>query len=182
MKKISLILCAVLLISCFGISASANIVYAQEPDYATTIESASGDFSSMEVGDIIYVGDIAIQKAPDDDPGPSGPATRAVTEGFEVSFGGSTSVDKVLSLNSTYRYFYIYVKNTGSSTISVTVGNDSSTQSDNFHEIPTGNYYIWSTNRWAAQSHNVSFSSINRMYGSAKAMLCSTLEEAEAHN
>lgn len=39
MKKISLILCAVLLISCFGVSASANIVYAQEPDYATTNES-----------------------------------------------------------------------------------------------------------------------------------------------
>ena len=130
------------------------------------------DFESMEVGDIVYVGDIAIQKAPDDDDGPSGPVTRSTTEGFEVkSFGGNTSVDNVLNLNSTYRYFYIFIKNTGSNTISVTIGNNSSTQSNNFHEIPTGNYYIWSTNQWAAQSHDVSFSSINGMYGSAKAML-----------
>ena len=183
MKRIALLLCVIMMLSCFATSAFPSTANAETVSASTENEPASIDFESMEVGDIVYVGDIAIQKAPDDDDGPSGPVTRSTTEGFEVkSYGGNTSVDKVLNLNSTYRYFCIYIKNTGSNTISVTIGNNSSTQSNNFHEIPTGNYYIWSTNQWAAQSHDVSFSSINGMYGSAKAMLCSTLAEAENHN
>ena len=145
-------------------------------------ETGLSSLSDMKVGDTIYVGETAITKGSDDDIGPSTPTSRAVVEGFTVNFGGSTSVDKTLTLNSTYRYFYIKIVNTGNNTISMTIGNDSTTQSNNFHQFPKGTYYVWSTNQWPASSQGVSFSSNNGMYGNAYAYLCSTLAEAEAHN
>ena len=64
----------------------------------------------------------------------------------------------------------------------MTIGNDETTQTNNFHQIAQGKYYIWSTNQWPAESQTVSFSNGGGMYGSAAARLCSTLAEAEAHN
>lgn len=155
---------------------------AAEPTTASG-SGAVADLDNMEVGDIVYIGDIAIERAPDDDEGPSDSVSRQTTEGFKVSsFAGNQSLDKTLSLTSTYRYWFIWVNNTGSNDIIVTIGNDEETQTRNYHEMPKGKYYIWSTNRWSNESHTVSFSNGAGMYGSAAARLCSTLKEAEAHN
>lgn len=153
---------------------------AEEP--AAASGSVAG-LAHMEAGDIVYIGDSAIERAADDDEGPSDSVSRQTTEGFKVSsFAGNQSLDKTLSLNSTYRYWFIWVNNTGSNDIIVTIGNDEETQARNYHEMTKGKYYIWSTNRWSNESHTVSFSNGAGMYGSAAARLCSTLKEAEAHN
>ena len=140
------------------------------------------NLDALEVGDIAYYGDTAIEKVSDDDEGPEDFKVRSTSEGFTVSFDGNTSLDKTLTLTSSYRYFYIYLKNDGTNEISVTIGNDESTQSKNFYSRGKGVYYIYSTTKWAAKSHNVSFASSKGMKGNAKAMLCSTLAEAKAHN
>lgn len=140
------------------------------------------NLDALEVGDIAYYGDTAIEKVSDDDEGPEDSKARSTSEGFTVSFGGNTSLSKTLTLTSSYRYFYIYLKNDGTNEISVTIGNDESTQSKNFYSKDKGVYYIYSTTKWAAKSHNVSFASSKGMKGNAKAMLCSTLAEAKAHN
>ena len=124
--------------------------------------------------------DTAIARGSDDDTEPS--ITETEVEGFTVNFAGNTSVNNTLTLNSEYQYFYIKVVNTGDNIIGMTIGNDSSTQSANFYQIPTGTYYIWSTKEWSATSQYVSFSSNNGMFGNAYAYLCNTLTEAEAHN
>jgi hypothetical protein len=124
--------------------------------------------------------DTAIARGADGDTDPS--VTDAEVNGFRQFLDGNTTVNDYLTLNSEYQYFYIKVVNTGDSTISMTIGNDSSTQSENFYQIPTGTYYIWSTKEWAATSQYVSFSSNNGMSGKVYAYLCSTLAEAEAYN
>lgn len=149
----------------------------------TSVSGSSTNLENMEVGDIVYIGNIAIQRVADDDEGPSISMTRSTTEGFKVSsFAGNQSLDKTLSLNSTYRYWFIWVDNTSSNKINVTIGNDETTQNNNFHQMPKGKYYIWSTSKWPAKSQTVSFSNGAGMYGSAAARLCTTLAEAEAHN
>jgi len=122
----------------------------------------------------------AITRGSDDDTEPS--ATIAEVEGFSVVLDGNTSVDNTLRLTSEYQYFYIKVVNTGDSIISMTIGNDSSTQSANFYEISTGTYYICSTKEWSAINQSVSFSGNNNMHGRAFAYLCSTSAEAETHS
>lgn len=138
---------------------------------------------TMNVDEIVCTGDIAIERVADDDIGSSDAASGQTTDGFRISdFAGNQSLDQTLSLNSTYRYWFIWVNNTSSNKIIVTVGNDEETQSNNYCEIPKGTYCIWSTSKWAAKSQTVSFSNGGGMYGSAAARLCSALKEAEAHN
>jgi len=90
-----------------------------------------------------------------------------------------------------YRIFFVtavlYEKNvfrsTNRKTHKKTVGLYAiATQSANYHQIPTGTYYIWSTMEWLASSQDVSFSSNNGMSGTAYAYLYSTLVEAETHS
>lgn len=147
------------------------------------VSGLSADFENMEVGDIVYVGDIAIQRVADDAQGPGDSMVQTTTEGFSVSdFAGNQSLDKTMSLNSTYKYWFIWIDNTSNNTINVTIGNDEATQTNNFHQIAKGKYYVWSTNAWPTSSQTVSFSNGAGMYGSAAARLCSTLAEAVAHN
>lgn len=165
-------------VAAFGVAGAAMAASS-----TSDVDTAPNALAEMAVGDIVYLGDIAIQRAADDDPGPAQGSDGAVTEGFEVtSFGGNKSLNKTLSLNSTCRYFFIWVNNTSSNSIQVTIGNDADTQEENFHQIPQGKYYIWSTNQWPAESQTVSFSNGAGMYGSAAARLCTTLAEASAHN
>lgn len=182
MKKrvLALTMAMAMVVSVMAVSAYAA---AYDGPASACEKEAVVDLENMEVGDIVYIGDIAIQRAPDNDEGPSEPVTRTTTEGFSVSsFAGNQSIDKTLPLNSTYRYWFIWVNNTSSNKIIVTIGNDEATQTNNYHAIPKGKYYIWSTNKWEAKSQTVSFSNGGGMYGSAAARLCTTLKEAEEHN
>lgn len=165
-KKLWLILlvCAVLVCCVFLIrdDGTMNAVYI--------------DLSEMDVGDVIYSGDLAFEKAPDDAVLPSGIA-QSTTEGFRVvNFGGNTSLNKTLVLNSQYRYFWILVNNEGEK-MSFTIGND-----EYFANVSTGSLYIYSTKAWPATTHTVSFSCDSGLYGSAHAMLCSTQAEVESHS
>ena len=183
MKKRVLALALVMLMVVSAMSVSAYAAAAYDGAASACEEEGVADLENMEVGDIVYIGDIAIQRAPDDDEGPSEIMPITTTEGFRVSsFAGNQSIDKTLSLNDTYRYWFIWVNNTSSNKIIVTIGNNETTQTNNYHEMPKGRYYIWSTNKWAAVSQTVSFSNGAGMYGSAAARLCTTLKEAEAHN
>ena len=85
-------------------------------------------------------------------------------------------------MNSQYRYWYIWVNNTGSNSIYVTIGNDEAVQSRNCYNIPTGKYYIWSTVQWSAMTQKVGFTNGTGMHGNAAARLCETQEDAEKHN
>ena len=125
-------------------------------------------------------GETAIARGADDDTEPS--ATKTGAESFTLILDGNTTSNNTLKLTSSYRYFYIKVVNTGNSTISMTIGNDSSTQTANFYQIPTGTHYIWSTKEWPTSSQSVSFSGNNGMSGTAYAYLCGTLAEAETHS
>lgn len=126
----------------------------------------------MAVGEVIYVGDLAFEKAPDGSG--SGPIGRATTEGFQITnFGGNTSYHQALVLNSTYKYFRILVNNEGSGKIKVDIGGVYTTS------ISPGSMYIYSTKAWSAKSYTVSFSCDSGLYGDARAWLCSTLAEAK---
>ena len=176
-------LAAAAIIAVFMCSVVAFAASVDPSTELSTPGSSEIDLENMQVGDIVYIGNTAIQRVADDDEGPSDSIARTTTEGFSVtSFAGNQSLDKTLSLNSTYRYFFIRVNNTSNNKIQVTIGNDETTQTNNFHQIAQGKYYIWSTNQWPAESQTVSFSNGGGMYGSAAARLCSTLAEAEAHN
>ena len=112
---------------------------AEEP--AAASGSVAG-LAHMEAGDIVYIGDSAIERAADDE-GPSDSVSGQTTEGFQVSsFAGNQSLDKTLSLTSTYRYWFIWVNNTGSKDIIVTIGNDEETHTRNNHEMHKVKYYI----------------------------------------
>jgi hypothetical protein len=174
MKKI--LAFALTMVFAFSLAAcSDNKSNSKESDNNTT-PSTSTPVSPQSTH---YEG-TAITRGSDDDIEPS--ATIAEAEGFSVVLDGNTSVDNTLRLTSEYQYFYIKVVNTGDSIISMTIGNDSSTQSANFYEISTGTYYIWSTKEWSASNQGVSFSGSNNMHGKAFAYLCSTSAEAETHN
>ena len=136
--------------------------------------------SSPESSKSTNNGEPAIRRGPDDDTELS--VSTSEEEGFMVILDGNTSVDNTLCLTSEFQYFYIKVVNTGDNAISITIGNDSSTQSANYYQIQPGTYYICSAKEWAATSHTVSFSSNNGMSGNAYAYLCNTLAEAEIHS
>ncbi len=173
MKKItSLILCFAMILSCMVITASAC-----EATAGADGSEYYFDTTGMEVGDVVYVGGLAFEKAPEDAAPPTGPVTRSSTEGFSVtSFGGNLSMDKTLALNSTYRYFWIYVNNQGKA-MSVSIGGNRYVGT-----VDPGPWYVYSTEQWPSSSQTVSFSCSTGLYGSANAMLCSTLEEAKNHN
>lgn len=177
MKKI--ITFALLLVLVLSLSACKNDSGNNDGNSSTTSETDSMSLSEMDTGATIHFDGTAITRGSDDDNDPS--LSNTVMEDFAVNFAGNTSVDNKLSLDSTYQYFYIKVVNTGDSTISVTIGNDSSTQSANYYQIPNGTYYIWSTKQWPTSNQNVSFSCNSGMYGNVYAYLCSTSAEAEAH-
>ncbi|MGM9600469.1 MAG: hypothetical protein ACI3W5_02630 [Faecousia sp.] len=165
MKKIIVFLMSIALV----LSCSVLMVAACEN--GETEGHIDINLDEMEVGEVVYLGDLAFEKAPEN--ASIGPITRATTEGFSVSnFGGNTSMNKVLTLNSSYRYFRILVNNEGSGKIKVDIGGRYTTS------ISPGSMYIYSTESWPAQSYTVSFSCDTGLYGSAQAILCSTLAEA----
>lgn len=167
-KLVSILLMLVLVLSC----TTPIFAFASEVDEDATENYVEINPEEMEVGEVICIGDLVFEKAPDD--AVMGPVTRATTEGFYVTnFGGNKSMDKVLALNWTYRYFRILLNNEGTGKIKVDIGGKYTTS------ISPGSMYIYSTTAWAAKSHTVSFSCDSGLYGSASAMLCSTLEEAK---
>ena len=184
-KAVSVVVVLVVIVSLFFIllnTVSQNLRDNAPPPSSTSESLISVDYPGLydiDVGDTVYFENTAITRGSDDDAGSS---SSAEAEGFMVVLDENTSLDTTLRLTSTYQYFYIKVVNKGDNVIGMTIGNDSSTQSANFHQIPTGTYYIWSTERWSDSGHAVSFFSNIGMYGNAYGYLCSTLDEAEAHN
>ena len=65
-RWIAMILAAALSVCC--ITACA-VSYG--PALASASAYAAAELEQMEVGDIVYIGDIAVQRAPDNDEGPS---------------------------------------------------------------------------------------------------------------
>ena len=97
-------------------------------------------------------------------------------EGFVLNnFAGNTSLDTSLTLDSEYRYFCIYVENTSSDAITVSIENDFGTE--NVFKCETGSYCIWSTSEWNEGKYKVSFGSIDGLYGKAKGIRCKELED-----
>ena len=161
-KLIALLVVFVLVFSCSFLLASA----------CGNGEPVDINLEGTKEGDVVYCEGLAFEKVSDSCI--NSPITRTTSEGFSVSnFGGNTSMNKVLTLNSTYRYFRILVKNEGSGNIKVDIGGIYTTS------IGPGSMYIYSTKAWSAKSYTVSFSCDSGMYGSASAMLCTTLAEAE---
>ncbi len=64
------------------------------------------------------------------------------------------------------------MNNEGTGKIKVDIGGEYTTS------ISPGSLCVYSTKAWGAKSYTVSFSCDTGLYGSAHAMLCSTLEEA----
>lgn len=65
--------------------------------------SRNVDLSGMDVGDTIYVGDIAIYRAPDDETPP--PMTRSTKDGYYASYSGQQTDREYLDLNNTISIF-----------------------------------------------------------------------------
>lgn len=139
------------------------------------------DLTHIAVGDIVYIGDIAIEKVSDDDNGPC-ETSRKTKKGFTVNLDGQTEASETLELSKDYRYFYIWINNTGKTDIIMTIGNDPETEEKNFYKLGKGKHYVYSTNKWSAEDQNVSFTQGGKMYGQASSRLCSTLKEAQEHN
>lgn len=110
--------------------------------------------------------------------------SRTTTKGYSVTFSGEEDDNETLHLSNTYRYWYIYINNQNASNSlkwMITVGNNSSTQSNNFYTVDPGIFYIWSTTQWAAVDTMVSYTCGQGLYGNSSARLCSTLNEAVSH-
>lgn len=153
-----------------------------EGETASMSASVSGDVvdvSAMKVGDIIYVGDIAIEKGPDDAPPPV--ETRVTKGGYNAYFNGELDDREYLDLNNTYKYFYIWSRNDTDSEWMVTIGNTEEIQDRNYHVVGEGTFYIWSTKAWDPEETLVGYTCGSGMYGQTAARLCSTLKEAEDH-
>lgn len=175
MKKMFTVILCLSMVFAMVIPASAC-----EADTTKETNKVYINLSEMEVGESVVVGDLVFEKAPDDVTVPSHPGARATTEGFSISnFGGNTTVDKSLVLNSTYRYFWIRVDNEGAK-MSVSISKNGT--HEYFTEVDTGSLYIYSTQAWSAGTHTVSFSCGSGLQGGARAVLCSSLDEAKAHN
>lgn len=181
MKKKVAMLCALMLLVC-TVSSTMAIAVEQPEDDPVNGADAPVDLTGMEVGDIIYVGDVAIKCVSDDEEGPTPPVTRTITSGFSTVFNGEQSDTQWLSLNSDFKYWYMWVKNTGSKTIVVTIGNDEEARTENQYDVGAGKTYdIWATSAWAAERLQVSFGNGSGMYGNATGVLCDTLNEALKH-
>ena len=181
MKKI------VTLITGFAIIMSlccASFAVNQPDDAKTDSEvalSQNVDLSGMDVGDTIYVGNIAIYRAPDDETPP--PMTRSTKDGYYASYSGQQTDREYLDLNSTYKYFYIWIKNTSNATTKwmITIGNTEKDQENNLYSYGKGTYYVWSTNAWKAEETLVGYTCGTGLFGETASRLCSTLQEAIDH-
>ena len=100
-----------------------------------------------------------------------------VSEAFNVTLDGNSSLDKTIVLGGDYRYFIIEIKNEGNNDIHVEVNGES-------YVAPVGNskYYIHSTNKWPEGSFQVGFSSDSpskTMKGWAICRIATTLDEVK---
>lgn len=101
----------------------------------------------------------------------------ASTEGFKVNFGGNTSLTKQFNLSGDYRYWKIWIKNTGSSSIkySTTGPTDGKVVT-----IPAGETWnVYSTSAWKTGTYNSNFTSGSGMYGEAACRIATTFEELD---
>lgn len=134
MKKVFAVALATFLILFCTVSVAVS---ACESNDSMSENHIDINLDEMEVGEVVVVGGIAFEKAPYD--ASAGSGARETTEGFTVSnFGGNKSMNKVLALNSTYRYFRILLNNEGTGSIKVDIGGKYTTS------ISPGSMYIYS--------------------------------------
>lgn len=173
-KAISLFIGASMLLSCCGVAFAAP-----STESSSSSESEIIDVSDMKVGDIVYVGDIAIEKVSDDALPPI--ETRTTTPGYSTSYNGKQDDRQFLNLSSKYRYFYIWFVNENNSEWMITIGNTEEVQDRNYHVVGKGTTFVWSTKAWDPEETEVGYTCGAGMYGETAARLCSTLKEAEEH-
>ncbi|MGC5776758.1 hypothetical protein [Paenibacillus pabuli] len=153
-------------------SAAAKISPKKDiPGNVITVDTSVNDNAIHgEVGDILFDGTYYYERLPDNTQiVPEGPSPMASTEGFVVSnFAGNTSLDKSIVLSSTYVYWKIWIKNTGSSAITVSIAGDKNGP----HSIPGGETWnIWSDKAWSTGTYKVGFTNGSGMQGQAAARI-----------
>ena len=177
-KLLSLVLSVSL---CLGITVSVTAADSGNGETASeaVVENEVIDVSDMEVGDIVYVGDIAIEKVSDDALPPI--ETRTTTPAYNAFYDGEQEDRQFLNLSNKYQYFYIWFVNEENSNWMITIGNTEEVQDRNYHVVGKGTTYVWSTKAWDPEETEVGYTCGAGMYGQTSARLCSTLKEAVDH-
>lgn len=100
------------------------------------------------------------------------------SETFSVSsFGGNTSMSKYFTLAGKAKYWKVWVKNTGSYDIKVSIEGPANSK---VHTVEAGeSKYIYSTNEWPAGEYTVNFTGGHGMYGQAAGRIASTIDELD---
>ncbi len=132
------------------LAGCARNVETQEPETKLTIERLSGPYTAAEEAQRCF----ALQ-----------------------DFAGNTSLLATLTLDDSHPNFCIYIENTGTNTILVSVEDESG--QEQVFQCETGVYSISSTASWAAGSYSVGVVSggMAGIYGSATAVLCAAPEK-----
>ncbi len=165
---------ATLLIACLAmlLSFSAAACHAAAADDGV----AYFDTTGLTIGEIVYADGLAFERLPDDAAFSTDSAASSSAESFTVtSFGGNTSMDKALALNSEYGYFRIFINNQGDA-MTVSIGDRS------VITVASGVWRIDATEQWPDVSQTVSFSCSTGLSGSANATLYSTSDGGNRDN
>lgn len=166
MKKIISVICILSLLA----AGTINIMACGSQTEAIS-KSLNESSSSVEAPDVDKMGDSEMV-----DVDPSKPSPTKVADAFSVSLNGRISTSANVTFTSEYKYFQMYVKNTGSAAISVDIGNNV------YRVAANSSKYIYSTSAWGAQTCTFYFGTANAgtaMKGSASCILTTTLAEAK---
>lgn len=95
-----------------------------------------------------------------------------ITDSFRIeNFAGNRSLEKTLVLNDDFGYWKITVKNMGTDDIKVGISTE-----DGISIIPSGEWYIYNTEKWKSGVYTVTFISDAGMYGNASCRISSSSE------
>ena len=168
MKKATLLIACLAMLLSFSVAAC----HAAAADDGVAYFDATG----LTIGEIAHADGLAFERLPDDAAFSTDSVTKSSVEGFTVtSFGGNTSMDKALALNSEYGYFRIFINNQGEA-MTVAIGDRS------VITVAPGVWCIDATEQWPDVSQTVSFSCSTGLSGSANAALYSTSDGGNRDN
>lgn len=122
-----------------------------------------------EVGTIIRDGNLVFQRVADAaDPAKNNVSEitpLASTEGFTVTLDGNTSLTKQFNLAGDYRYWKVWIQNTGTSSIMYST---TGPENGKVYTIPAGETWnVYSTQPWKTGTYNANFTSGSGMKGKA---------------
>lgn len=130
-----------------------------------------------DIGTIIHDGDLIFERLPNGPIPDTDITPYASTQGFSVNFNGNQNLTQQFLLSGSYRYWKVWIQNTGSSAIKYST---TGPENGKVHTIPAGQTWsIYSTKKWRKGTYNSNFTAGSGMYGKAACRIATTFEELD---